>query len=368
MDFNELIVRFFGVIGRRKFLCSLLFAAIFIGAVAGAYIKPQQFQSEAKLMVTLQAPRIDSSNSEERQVTALIEPEEIMAAQVEIMTTREAIEQLVDELPEWVFVSEPSKKWYVIWIVNPLKDVIDWVKNLLRKALLIQPENERYDRITMIEKNLRVFPVRKAHVIEVVFRAKKPDVPPVVIGKLIELYQARVTEIRSSSEGFNLYHQRAEAIGEELVAAERDRATFMLQHNLSDLRSEREQLVRRVSEQNLRSDEQRLAKLIELEPEYNLLNRRVAVLTESYSVYQKAAADQATFFDRDTKILAQLIDPPATIYKPLKPSRLVLVLLGFVASVVLSIVIVLLVEWITKIRMLYRPETSAPEAKSPERA
>jgi uncharacterized protein involved in exopolysaccharide biosynthesis len=353
MDFNELLIRFAITVRQRKILFFTLFAVIFTAAVGGAYVKPQRFQSKAVLLVTLQSARINSSRSEEQRIVASVQPAEVMAAQVEIMKTRELTEELVDALPDWVFNPPPSKKWYVRLIVVPLNATVREVKKLLVKARLIEPDNERFNNIRMIEKGLKVFPVRKAQVIEVMFTAKNPEVPPLVLNTLIELYNAKFKELRAKREGVALYEARAKALSAEIADAERARAAFMTENNITNIGTERAQLMEKVGRLQLKADKARLLELIALEPQFNLLTRRVSILTDSYIVYKQAATDRQTFFERDGEMLAQLIDPPQAIYKPIKPSRLVLVLAGFVLSLVLALITVMLVEWVSQIRKVY---------------
>ncbi|WP_322867274.1 hypothetical protein U5922_014480 [Aquicoccus sp. G2-2] len=356
MDFNELIVRFTEAISRRRRLFVLAFLIVFMGTVVGAYLKPQKFESNAKLLITLQLPRVNSTLTEQRQIIANLAPEEVMASNVEVMQTREMLEELVDSLPEWVFVPEPSTKWYIVYIAKPLANTLEYVKDGLRKARLIEPENERLNRISMLKDNLSIFPVRKAHVIEIGFQSKNPAIPPVVIDQLLKLYHARVEAMRARSEGVALYADRANELSQELEAAENELASFMLANQISDYEIERNALAKRVSEQGLRADRDRLTELTELAPQYHALSRRVSILSESFSIYRRVAADRQTFFGRDMNIITQIIDPPSTIYHPEKPSRLTLVLIGLVFALFLATILVLLTEWIARVRNLYREE------------
>lgn len=366
MDFNDLIVRFLRVLKARRILFFLLFAAIFAGAVGGAYVKPARFESKATMMVTLQASRVKTTSSDQSQNVVNLQAEEIMAAQVEIMQAREVTEELVDVLPEWIFVSEPSDKWYVQLIVVPLKNAVDWVKDQLIRVRLIDPENERYSRIKLIEKGLSVFPVRKAQVIEIGFRSKDPRVPPLVIEELIAIYKKRASALRSESQGYELYHERALKLSAELAEAERERTEFMIANNIIDLEGERLQLLERVQKQRLKADEERLLELVALEPQFNLLNRNASILAESYYIYRKAADDRQTFFERDNEISAQLIDAPTVVYQKYTRSRLTLVLIGLVASLVVATLIVMLLEWIAAIRRVYRKDVFASTRKDSE--
>lgn len=357
MDFNDLIVRLMSAIRRRRMIFLLLFVAIFAGAVGGAYIKPARFESTATLLITLQSSRVKTTPFDRDEASANLQPEEIMAAQVEIMQAREVTEELVDTLPEWVFVSEPSDKWYVQLIVVPLKEAVDWVKEQLVFLRLIEPENERYSRIRTIEKGLTVYPVRKAQVIEITFQSKDPRVPPVVIENLIDIYKNRSRELLAESQGVELYHERALQLSEELAKAEAARTAFLLEHDIIDFDSERQQLIQNLQSRRLKADEERLMELVSLEPQLNLLTRNVGILAESYSIYRQAADDRATFFERDNEISAQVIDPPSVIYTQYTRSRLTLVLIGLGAALVLALILVLLMEWISSIRRVYRPRS-----------
>lgn len=365
MNFNELLVQFFGALHRRKVLFFILFFATFFGAVGGAYVKPAWFESTATMMVTLQSSRVSTTPSEQQQSAANLQPEEIMAAQVEIMVAREVTERLVDELPEWVFVKEPSNKWYVRLILNPLKDVVDFIRQLLERARLIEPENQRYSRIQTIEKGLTVFPVRKAQVIEISFRSKDPRVPPIVIDALIKIYKERANALRADAQGVELYNDRALKLSEELAAAEQERADFMLANGIVDFESERQQLMERIKTQRLRAEEERLTVLVGLEPKLNQLNRKVVLLSDSYQAYQQAANDRSTFLDRDNDISAQVIDPPTVIYAQYTRSRLVFVIIGFVAALILATLFVHIIEWVARIRALYRTAAPQPFVQKP---
>lgn len=359
MNFNELLVQFFSVLQRRKVLFLVLFFATFFGAVGGAYVKPAWFESTATLMVTLHSSRVSTTPSDQQQMAASLQPEEIMAAQVEIMVAREVTEELVDVLPEWVFVKEPSKKWYVRLILNPLKNLVEFITSLLERARLIEPENQRYTRIQTIEKGLTVFPVRKAQVIEITFRSKDPRVPPVVIDALIKIYKERANAMRADAQGVELYHDRALLLSEQLAAAEQERADFMLANGIVDFEGEKLQLMERIKTRRLRAEEERLTVLVGLEPELNQLNRKVAILSDTYRAYQQAADDRDTFLERDNDISAQVIDAPSVIYSPYTRSRLVLVLIGFVAALILAAILVHILEWTARIRALYK--SAAPQ-------
>lgn len=356
MDFNDLVVRFLASLARRRALFILMFIAIFMGAVGGAYIKPSRYESMATMMVNMQASRVKTTAADQQQATVPVQAEEIMAAQVEIMQAREVTEELVDALPEWVFVSEPSDKWYVQLVVVPLKSAIETVKDALLAVALIDPENERFSRIQEIEKGLTIFPVRKAHVIEISFSSKDPRVPPLVINELLRIYKERANALRSDTQGYELYHERAILLSEQLADAEQARTEFLMTNNIIDFESEKQQLIARLQDRRLKSDEERLRELVSLEPQLNLLERNAAILAESYFVYRQAADDREAFFERDNQISAQIIDPPTIIYEKYTQSRLFLVGIGFFASLALATLIVLVVEWIANIKRIYRTD------------
>ncbi|MZR32393.1 GumC family protein [Sneathiella litorea] len=103
----------------------------------------------------------------------------------------------------------------------------------------------------------------------------------------------------------------------------------------------------------IEQDRAELERLLEIEPRYNWLSRQVRLLSTSYETYSKAAKDRQTFFDRDNQILVHIIDAPAVPLFPQKPTRLVLVAIGFALAAVIALIGVLVVEWVLLIRWIY---------------
>jgi polysaccharide biosynthesis transport protein len=436
MDFNELIIRFCQTIYRRRRLFLFVFLVCFTAATIGAYVKPQRFQSSTTIFVSFGSPRLDTSRSEQRNNVAILQSEEFVASQVELMQTRDLIEELVDTVPPWVFESKPSSKWYIRAIVDSVSFVSRYTNKFLVALKLVEPTNPRYENILTIENNLEIFPVRKSQVVEVSFVSKNPEVPKVILDTFIEIYKTRLSDLRSKSEGANIYMAQAEKLNKELAKAEKALTDFMVENGIVDIDLEKTQILERLdaiaslaelseetkdSSNNMKfafigenappqikqqttnlnkllieriklaasftsnqrdvlrldkqiagirsilndelkilanvkeQDRKNLERLFKLEPRYNWLSRQVNVLSTSYETYSKAAKDRETFFERDNQILAQIIDPPVTPYQPMKPSRLILVAIGLVLSVILSLVFVLLTDWIAQIRELYSP-------------
>ena len=89
MDFNLLLVNVFQKLAARKFFFWGLFFVILMGAIAGAYVKPQRFESSTTILVTLQSSRLNTSHSEQQQLSVTLQAEELIASQIELMQTRD---------------------------------------------------------------------------------------------------------------------------------------------------------------------------------------------------------------------------------------------------------------------------------------
>ncbi|WP_169544011.1 GumC family protein [Sneathiella aquimaris] len=246
MDFNELLIQLGETISRRRRLFLVFFIVCFLAAIVGAYLKPQKFESQATIYVTLASPRLDTSQSEEKNNLAIIQPSEFVASQVELMQTKSLIEELVDTVPPWIFERTPSSKWYIRMIVDVADFFLRGLDTVLVKMKLIEPENKRYERIKLIEDNLEIFPVRKSQVIEVSFTSKNPAVPKVVLEAFIDIYRTRLAKLRSTSEGATVYLQQAEKLSTELAKAEQALADFMAEKNVFDIEAEKAQILTRL--------------------------------------------------------------------------------------------------------------------------
>jgi uncharacterized protein involved in exopolysaccharide biosynthesis len=246
-SFDTFIQALLSTLKRRRRLLLRIFLICMLGALAGAYVKRPYFESSASILVMLDTPSVSSSGSEVRRVVAQLEPDDVVASQVELIKTRQLAEELVDSLPESVFTKPPSSKWYIRLISGAVAGVSNAVTATLERLLLVEKLPERYKRVKFIENGLRAFAVRKAQMMIVSFRAKDPEDPPIVLNKLIELYTQKVTGLRNSAEGYQLYTKQALRLNDDLTIAEQALSQFKATHKILDFETERQQLLARIN-------------------------------------------------------------------------------------------------------------------------
>lgn len=247
MNFDEFVLRLLDILSRRRLVAALVFSCALIGVVLGAYALPRSYESSAKLLVTLETRRLASTNSEVRDVKASLQPDEVLAAQVELIRTRSAIEQLVDELPPDLFDEPPSSIYLLRLASDVVKRAAKTVNGALVAAMLIDPPDPRRDMVRMIEKRLEVYPIRKAQIIEIVFSHKLPHVAPRVIEGLVSIYQRRQASLAETEAGGMVYTRQAEELDAELARAETRLAEFYKAHDVVDFTAERQMLLDRTS-------------------------------------------------------------------------------------------------------------------------
>lgn len=96
----------------------------------------------------------------------------------------------------------------------------------------------------------------------------------------------------------------------------------------------------------------RLQTLIAIEPQLQRLNRNVAILSDSYDVYRKAAEDRRLMREQEARVQIQIIDPPSLPYAPAGPVPLVLVAGGAVLGLIAGAGLAVLISFL---RMRLRP-------------
>lgn len=244
--FESFVKLLLSLVARRRRLLLVVFLLAASGAVLGAYVKRPSFESSASVLVTLDTPSVSSSGSEVRRVVAQLEADDVIASQVELIKTRQLAEELVDSLPESVFVKPPSSRWYIRLVSTAIGGVTNAITGVLQDLLLIERTPERYRRIKYIENGLKAFAVRKAQMLIVTFRARDPEDPEIVLNKLLELYGRKVLDLRNSAEGYELFTTQAMRLNDELSAAERTLSRFKIDHNVLDLEAERQRLLSRL--------------------------------------------------------------------------------------------------------------------------
>lgn len=230
----------------RLFLAT--FAILLIGAIAGAYVKRPVFESSAKLIVNLDGRGISLSRAEVQYGGAMLQAVEVVTSQVEILRSRKLLEAAVDALGSETFAEPPPSNPLVrmaLAAVNSLGQAIDAVLTQLMLSDRVSPRDQLIERV---DKELRVYQVRQAQIIQVSFAWRNPQVPPLFLERFLALYLSSVADLNGQSEGMELMEGQVRRASDDLDKAERERRELDTTYRVVDFKREKQALSERIDQ------------------------------------------------------------------------------------------------------------------------
>ena len=195
---------------RRRSLILTVFVLLAVGAVAGAYLKRPAYEARAKVLLNLGGRPISLSRAEVPTPTAMVQTVEALTTLSEIFSSRDLLEQLVDETGVEAFNSVPPENPIVRAAVELAADIDDMVTEALVELELVEPVSRRDALVADIEERLSIYPVRQSQVIEISFGWWNPSVPALVLRNLLEIYLDRVNALNAQSAEQTVLNDQAE--------------------------------------------------------------------------------------------------------------------------------------------------------------
>ena len=231
---------------RRRGLMLLVFLVLALAAVAGAYLKRQEFESTARLLVKVEQRNISLSQADLMTDQAARSTEEAVATQAEMLSSIENVAQVVQRLGPGVLEAPLPKSAFgraLRAIVGALTGAID---QLLVGAGLVPSVTPDVAAAEYIAKNLRISPVRRTQIVEVAFRARTPDAAHAVLSELMRLHLAKQAQLHALSESYEFYRRQADDLAASLRVAEDALGQFKHRHALIDAPAEKTMLMQKV--------------------------------------------------------------------------------------------------------------------------
>lgn len=214
------VIYLIGVLRRRLLLASVLFVLFAIGGIGAAYVKKPVFEASGKLLLNTEALPLSLSRAELPQVAGGLPTVEVISTLIEILTARELVEQLVDDLGVDAFKSPPPSSALLRSILGAVESVSTGLSDRLAAMGLIQKLSPRDGLIEALRARLVVYPVRQSQVLEVAITWPTPAVPQMATNRLLELFMARVDALNALSSDQDIFAEQAKRAQTALGAAQ----------------------------------------------------------------------------------------------------------------------------------------------------
>lgn len=231
---------------RRWRVVLVVFAVLAAGAFAGAYLKRQNFESTARLLVKLEQRSISLSQSEVRYEQVMKVAEEAVATQAEMLSSAESIARVVDTLGPGVLDAPPPTTAFGRFLRDVVQGTVDAVQTVLADLGLITRLSRRDAAIENVTRNLVINPVRRTQIIEVSFRARTPQGAHRVLDAMIALHVGKLAQVNAFSEGYAFYRRQADELLVALRNAEAELAAYKRRHAVIDAPAEKAMLMQKI--------------------------------------------------------------------------------------------------------------------------
>ena len=181
-------------LSKRWLLVVVVFVAVASATTVGVYLRKPVYESRAAVLVNVERLGVSVSRADVRQDVAVLQAVEAVTSQAEVVRSKDLIERVLDTLDPATFKGPPPRNPIVAKIVAGIDGLKSGTAEFLRGLRLIPPANERYERVSQIESNLTVSPVRQAQVIRIAFTAHTPEAARLVLQRLLDLYVGRAAD------------------------------------------------------------------------------------------------------------------------------------------------------------------------------
>lgn len=210
---------------RHRKLATIVFAGVFLGALAGALLMPRKYEAEMKILVN--RDRVDSvvTPDPDAPVPAAPEPvvsEEDLNSEVELLKSRDLLEQVV--LSCNLVAPAP----------NGLKRTLDQAWAMLGFMPAETPSARKAQAVDALENNLIVEPLKKTTLIRIAYASHDPLLSAHVLRTLAALYEEKHAAVHRPVGTFGFFDAQAGRYEETLRTAEARLASFDNQQGLID--------------------------------------------------------------------------------------------------------------------------------------
>lgn len=208
------------VIGHRWVAFVCLFLLLAIGATTGAYLKKPSFESSVKLLLNTDTMPLSLSRAELPQINGGSDTTEAVNTLTEILTSRQLMAEVVDNLGPEAFKSAPPSNRLVHAVLGGIDTVTEYLRRALARAGLITIISPRDEMIGNLQGRLQVYHVRQSPVLVVAMTWPNPVVAEQTLNELLALLLDRVAALNGASAEQDLFAQQAKASAAALEQAQ----------------------------------------------------------------------------------------------------------------------------------------------------
>ncbi len=237
------------VLFRRKWIIVLFFVLVSSAAAIYAFVAPEIFQSQAKLLIRIGRENLSVDPSVVAGPTMGVSQnrENELNSELTILSSRFLAEQVVDKVGETALMEkphEPSAKEQVFQIIQKMKSL---PMTLLASINPPSPLSPRDQAVGTLMGGTAVELEKKTNIISVKFDARDPETARQTLETLVTAYLERHIKVYASQASPQFFEDQSKKFEEELAKREKERDQFRVSNGISSIDAQKTALLQQVT-------------------------------------------------------------------------------------------------------------------------
>ncbi len=258
---------FYNILFRNKRRILIFFLSVMIVVTIGTFLGSKVYESDAVLMVRLgrESVTLDPTASTGQVVSIISEHENEVNSEIEILSSREIAEKVVDAVgvdlildgPEEILVPGDTllhviRYWIRHWIKEIVRVPVDAISNLLipkdnpAAAAQLKGRKERDQAIESLMKYLKIEATKKSDIISIAYKTNDPQLARDVVNKLIGFYLDKHINAHRTTGSYQFFDQQKESLQSSLAQTEEELKNLKNKTGTASIQDQRLILLQRI--------------------------------------------------------------------------------------------------------------------------
>jgi uncharacterized protein involved in exopolysaccharide biosynthesis len=248
------------ILFRHRHKVIWFFLSIMAIVIIGTFLTSETYKSEAKLLVRLgrESVTLDPTATTGQVISVGQQRENEIKSEMEILTSQELVEKLVDTLGPIPFLVHPEEidKNNTFIDRNPVDTIKKALQNL---SLLLAPVlnrvrnlssslSDRDTAILTVMNNLQIEVLKNSNIISISFEAKDRKLAQETIDKLIGFYLEKHINVHRTPGSYEFFNQQINQSRNTLDQTEEDLKQFKNKTGIASLEEQKRELIKRIGD------------------------------------------------------------------------------------------------------------------------
>lgn len=245
------------ILFRRKWLVITTFLTAVAASLLFAFLMPDKYESRMKILVRNMRAEAPVTAGTEAPTDRNEVSESQIVSEIELLKSRDLLEKLVKQTN--LAQTETS-------------DAADYDKDV-EKAVL------------KLEKDLQIYPIKKANIIEVTYASNSPKTAALVLEQLSALYLDKHLQVHHPPGAYDFFKNQANSYERELRSSENRLSNFQQQQDVVSIQQQKDLLLTKAVEAN--------SKLKDLDGAINEGGNKIAELQKQLAGMERRVVTQS---------------------------------------------------------------------------